>query len=817
MIKTDNVQLFKIYKWVVLSALIFISFRVFSQTVTPAGNGRFLVKGKVIENAGVEASYATISLLSAKDSSIVKGAVTDDKGFFLLENISGGEYLLNIQYVGFQKKWLPVFVLNETSPQKDFGTIALNEKIENLSEVVVKANRSLVENKGDRMVLNVENSVIAKGNKVEDLLKYAPMVSSTPMGIKVGNKSNVLILVDGRQTSQGSLTNFLQTFSAEDILKIEVITNPSARYDASFGAVINIITKKSLERGVNGRTSIIYSQGKYGKFYPDATLNFRSEKWNLFTSLSGTLENVGSDGVHLRKYAEGFMDSRSFTNFKTDGFSSFNGVDFSPNKNNTLGVRVNTGLKKSNYTTAMTTAFKRYPAILDSLLYTDRVAKDKTQNYDVNFNYTGKLDSAGKELSFNITQSFFDKANTQFLQYRYQNVAGEWDGDPTRARIRNPKNEGGLVAQTDLTLPVKNGRWESGLRFATVSNNNTLDQENETTDGNYVIDSSFSNSGLYKEFSYAAYVAYSTKFSKGWSLNTGLRYERTRQELASSDLERTYSGLFPSLGLNKELKNGNNFSISYSRKISRPSLMSLVPYRFQSDPYLISVGNPLLKPSFAHTLDAYFTVKGLTVFANYTSTRDDIFNTVLFDETTKVYTDFAGNLENSYAAYTGLSWGKQLFKWWYTSCYLALNASQIKSPVGTVSEIRRNGYGANSYSNSIFSLPKGYKFELLLVYNSPSSYAIQKSRQVFFAWIGVNKTVFKDGNIKLSLQDVFRSQVYRYITSYGSVYSSYQSYSDNQRIRLAFSYNFGKKTVKQAKNRSLGNEAEKNRMGGEVR
>lgn len=780
------------------------------------GFAQFQITGKVFEKAGQEAPYATVALSAAKDSSIVKGAITDETGMFGIDDMAAGEYIISIQYVGYQKKWLHVFSLDSVSSKKDFGDITLDEKIENLSEVTVKGQRSLVENKGDRMILNVENSVISKGNKVEDLLKYAPLVQSTPLGIKVGNKSNVLILIDGRQTSQTSLTNFLQSFSAEDVLKIEVIPNPSAKYDASFGAVINVITKKSLERGFNGRMSFIYSKGKYGRFYPDASLNFRSEKWNVFTSVNGTVENIGSEDGFIRKFPEGFMDSKSLTNYKTDGLSTFSGIDYFMNKNNTMGIRINSGSRKSNYTTDMNTGFKSYPATLDSLLNVNRITTDNTQSYDVNFNYTGKLDSSGKELSFNVTQSYFDKKNVQHLVYQNQSIEGAFIGSPTRARVYNPKDENNLIAQTDLTLPTRSGRWEAGLKYIAIGNNNTLRQENEI-DGQYAIDTSFSVSGIYREHSYAGYIGYNNSFENGWTLQSGLRYEKTNQELTGSNVKRGYAGLFPSLGLNKTLKNDDMFSISYARKISRPSLTYLIPYRWLSDPYLVSVGNPNLKPSYEHTVDVGYTKGGLSFFINYTRTKDYISNVIYADLETKLYVSTPDNLKNVNSAYAGLSWNKELFKWWYTNCTVVMNASQTSTSIADVPGVNFSGYGVNSYSNNTFTLPKGYKIEVLLLYNSPYRFAIQQSKQVYFMWLSFNKAVLKNGNVKISFQDVFRTQVYRYVTSYGPVYTSSQSYADNQRVRVAFNYNFGKKTVKQAKNRSLGNEDEKSRMGGGIK
>ncbi|QDK82544.1 TonB-dependent receptor [Spirosoma sp. KCTC 42546] len=778
---------------------------------------QFQLQGTAVETLHQPAPYTTIRLASATDSSTIKGAVTDEKGFFRIDNLAAGTYLLHVQSVGHQATWLPVFSLNETNPTKDFGVITLNEKTEKLAEITVKGQRSLVENQGDRMVLTVANSVIAKGNKVEDLLNYAPLVSKTPLGIKVGNKSNVLMLVDGRQMGQGALDNFLQNFSAEDILKIDVIPNPSAKYDASFGAVINIITKKSLERGINGRLSTTYSQGHNGRFNPNGSLNLRSPKWNVFTTLNGRLDQVGSEEATERAYQGGSMSGQAFSAYKTKGFSTFSGVEFFPNLNHALGIRFNSNAQTVRSTTDGTTAFRSHFVGEDSLLLLSRLETDYTRNYDANINYTGKLDSTGKELSVNLTKSFFDRSNTQYLGYQYQNADGSSIRPPSRARIQNPKTEENLILKADLTLPTKGGRWESGFQLTAISNDNLVTQENEASSGVYVLDSNFSNSGKYSENSFAGYASYSTKFRPGWSVQTGLRYERTHQELVSSNLSRIYSGFFPSLSLSKTLHNGPKFSFSYARKIARPSLSALVPYRWQSDPYLISVGNPGLKPSFAHTLDANVTLGGLTLSINYSNTQDAILNTVFFDPDTRIYTVSFTNLARLHSEFVGLTWGHDWYKWWSMNWNLGLRGSQTDSPIGQYDAGKLTGYGLQTYINNVFSLPKSYKAELLLVYESPNRSTINQSKALFFTFISLNKSLFTDGNIKLIFRDVFHSQLYRYVVSYGNVSSSNQYYNDNQRIQVAFTYNFGKRTVKPAKDRSLGNDAEKNRMGGGVR
>ncbi|MCE7069045.1 outer membrane beta-barrel family protein [Dyadobacter sp. CY327] len=353
------------------------------------------------------------------------------------------------------------------------------------------------------------------------------------------------------------------------------------------------------------------------------------------------------------------------------------------------------------------------------------------------------------------------------------------------------------------------------MKYIVIGNNNTLTQENEI-EGQYAIDPDFSVSGIYKEHSYAAYAGYNNAFKSGWTVQSGLRYENTSQELTRSDVSRQYAGLFPSLGLNKSLKNGDMVNISYARKISRPSLTYLIPYRWLSDPYLVSVGNPNLRPSYEHTIDAGFSKGGLSLFINYTRTKDYISDVIYTDPETRSFVSIPENLKHVNSAYAGLSWNQELFKWWYTNCSVVLNASRTKTPIANIPGVNFSGFGMNSYTNNTFTLPKGYKIELLFIYNSPYRFAIMQNKQVYFMWLSFNKAVLKNGNVKISIQDVFRTQAYRYVTSYGPVYTSTRSYADNQRIRLSFNYNFGKKTVKQAKNRSLGNEAEKSRMGGGV-
>ncbi|GGC05525.1 hypothetical protein GCM10011325_35520 [Dyadobacter sediminis] len=752
-------------------------------------------------------------MVAAKDSSIQKGAISDETGAFGIDNIPGGSYLINVQYMGFKKTWSPVFTLSDSVQSLNLGNLPLEENVENLSEVTVKGQRSLVEQKNDRMILNVEKSVIAKGNKVNDLLKYTPLVRVSNDGIKVANKGNVLILVDGRQTGQGALSSFLQNFSAEDILRIEVLTNPPAKYDASFGAVIDIITKKSLETGMNGRIAMNYSQGEYGRFTPDGTLNFRTRKWNFFTSASGVRSDYYNDQFLERQFPGSSLGNNVNSLDRNKGLSSFNGIDFTPGSNHSLGLRLNGSWSQKNSDIKTKTSFRGASSALDSLLHVSNIGKERGQTYDLNFYYNGKLDSTGKELSVNITQSFFNKSSVQNLTYQRQDIQAVPIGSPTQLRITNPNDQKSLIAQTDLTLPSKTGKWALGMKYIAIGNDNELRQENQM-EGLYRLDTAFSNAGVYREHTYAGYGSYSNSFKNGWSLQAGLRLEQTRQELESSGLSRNYTGLFPSFGLNKGFANKSNFSISYSRKISRPSLYSLVPFRTIVDPYSIVEGNPLLKPSFANTADVYYSFGNISLYANYTHTKDLISDVLFADEQSKIYVQTMGNLNSVNDAYAGINWSQDIISWWQTNSSVTVSGTQTHSRIADVPGVKLNGYGVVLNSTNIFSIGKGFKAEVFLNYNSPNRYTIWKTRSLYWASLSLNKEVLKYGNIRVAFEDIFRTQINRIHVVYGPVNIQSRFYADSQRLRVSFSYNFGKRTVKGSKYRTLGNEAEKGRMGG---
>lgn len=774
--------------------------------------------GTVIEKTSQPLGYATVALLQDHDSSVVKGALTDEAGRFVFNALASGTYRVRISSVGFSDLYTSVITLDAHTPSLDLGRLTLLASARQLESVTVKAAPALISQQPDRIVMNVEGSVITRGNKVEDLLRYMPRVRYDNGNVSVGNKSNVLILVDGRQMGQASLSGFLQTFSAEDILRIEVITNPSARYDATVGAVINVVTRKSREQGVNGRATVTYSQGQYGRSSASGSLNYRRGQWNVFGSLNATLPStLYSTQLINRTFPDAIQQNDITTLNDYQSLATNLGIDYAINPRHTLGLRVNGKWNRDDKSTNTLTRTLTTRGI-DSTLRTLNDARESAGVYDLNLNYTGQFGPSNapggpRELTVYLTESLLDKDATQVINYR-NTTEGLPAGPTTQLRILNPNRQRNVIGQLDFGTPVWGGRWrmDVGTKYIFIQNDNVLQQQTLVAD-QYVTDPTFSQAGVYQEHTYAAYTNFSRQLGNGWSLQGGLRVEQTRQSLTQSDLSRTYAGLFPSLGLNRSLDKGRSWGVTLSRKVSRPNLSSLVPYRYLIDPYTIIEGNPLIRPTFSHTIDGFYALGSLNLFANYSFNRDPITNVLIANDQTGQYTQIDANLRTSHDFYWAVTYAKNLTKWWQTNTTLMGTGNVTDSPVNELARYRASGLWLNLNSTNIFTLPRNWTYELTLVYMSSARSGLFTQKTMGGVSMSVTKSLLdRRANLRVDVSDVFRTFYSRLAINYGSVDFSMRSFYDSQRVKVSFSYNFGKKTIKAARQSKLGNEDERDRM-----
>lgn len=771
--------------------------------------------GRVTDTANQPMLYASVALLQSADSSIVKGAITDEAGRFRMDKLASGTYRARISAVGYSDRYSAVLTLNADTPTIDLGVLTLDASARNLAEVTVKAPQSLVSQQADRIVLTVEGSVITRGNKAEDLLRYIPRVRYDGGTISVGNKANVLVLVDGRQLGQGSLASFLQTFSAEDIVRIEVITNPSARYDATVDGVVNIITKKSREQGINGRSTLTYSQGQYSRSSANGSLTYRQGKWTVFGSLNATLPSTSYSTQDLnRTFPDITQQNNLITLNRYRSLATNLSLDYAFNPQHVLSLRLNGNWRRDNRNTDTRTRSIAAP-LVDSTIRTENAGLDQASVYDLNLSYKASFGpTKARELTVLVTESLVDVDASQLITYQRIGADEVASGPVTRLRILNPNQQRNLIGQLDYGTPVLGSNWrlDLGAKYVFIRNDNTLRQDN-LVDGQYQFDPAFSQAGLYQEHTYAAYSNLSHSFGHGWSWQAGLRVERTEQHLTQSALARSYAGLFPSMGLNRSLSNGYSWGVTVSRKISRPSLSSLVPYRNLIDPYTIIEGNPLIRPSFAHTLDAVYSLGSLNLFANYSYIRDQMTTVLRADPATLVYTQVMDNLRNGHEVYLGATYAKNVTKVWQTNTTLMGMGNYTSSPVNELSRYQATGLWVTATSLNIITLPRDWKYELTAHYMSPARSGLFTQKGFGGVSMSVTKSLLaKQATLRIDVSDVFRTMASRLESNYGQVNFTMRSYNDSQRVKVSFSYTFGKKTVKMARPATLGNDDEKDRM-----
>lgn len=771
---------------------------------------QYIIQGKVIDDHQQAVPYAAVALCTSADSSVVKGGITDDTGAYEIVQSSPGSYFVSVQHIGFQKLSSSVFTLSSEDKVVILDELMLKEDIQTLSEVTVKAQRPLVEQRVDRVVLNVENSVIAKGNKVIDLLEYVPLVQVDGGSIKVANRGSVLILIDGKQVGDAALQTYLQNFSAEDIVKIEVVTNPSAKYDASYRSVINVITKKSLDMGLKGRISLNYSQGQRGRFTPDASLTYRKNAWNIFSSLSYQQGNSFYEQKINRFFPNGSMVNQVEGVNQSTGLSNFTSVEFSPYDNHTFGLRLNGNWHHSRDEAENITSFFSTSSIADSLLNTDLLGRNNGQTYDLNVNYQGILDTTGQKVEVSFTQTYAIQDNDQNITYRPVSEEPVPMDESNSSLVSNPSQQRSSIVQIDYTLPTKKAQWEFGGRFFSIKNSNEVLQENFQSNSLRPISASF-NADVYREQTYAAYTNYSHVLKERWNVQLGLRAEQTDQRLEEANISRSYFGLFPSAGVSRSFGEEYSWGVTYSRKISRPGLNSLIPFRYILDPYTWQEGNPALRPQYANVLDTYLNLGGVSFFLNYELTSD-LINDIIYARG-RTYWQVKENLDQAHSAYVGSNWSGNITPWWQNNSNFTVFGTHLSTAFDEIGQYTFQGVGLTLESTSIFTLPNEWKAELTLNYSSPSQWMMWETETMYWVTASINKEIFKRGNLRIRFSDIFRTRQMLVRTEYGPINLSSWNYNDNQRIQVSLSFNFGKKTVKEGREKDLNNGDIKSRMG----
>ena len=554
-----------------IKLLIFLLFStsLFSQTIT----------GKVTDNTDI-IPFANVILKDAIGKTIA-GTSTTDEGTFELK-VNARMYSIEISYLGF-KTWTKNISVTKNI---NLGTIVLEENAQALDEIVVKTEKRVIERKIDRLVFNVEKSVAATGGNGVDVLRITPGLQLQNNTLSILGRGATQVLINGRLSPLGGdeLIAFLSGFSASDIVKIEVITNPPAQYDASGnGGLINIILKKGIQNSWKNATTVSYNQNKYNFTTFNNNFFYNKNKVSFSGSLNATKGNFENLESLTINYPNNTWDIAIDGKQNNDQFSGRFLLDYAVSKNTTFGVQY-LGNNTKPGINAVTTS-----TIFDTNNVLERSLKNKAQNdvdnnnHSLNFHLITKLDTTGKQLSFDADYfTFTSDRNLDFTTEQFD-VYGNSQGLSSAAlNISNQKIDN-FSSQVDMDLPLKKVSLTYGLK-ASFTNTDSGVLFYNTLSGSEVLDPNQSTNFMYKENVLAAYFSGNTKLNNKLTMQFGLRFEDTKTKGFNASLNQTtpnnYSKFFPSLYFSYAKNDNNNFNFSYGKRINRPNFRDLNPFRF---------------------------------------------------------------------------------------------------------------------------------------------------------------------------------------------------------------------------------------------
>ena len=580
------------------------------------------ITGKVIDaQSNKPLGFATVAILNQQDRKVVAGTQTDENGSFLIKDVPAGQYLLRVGYVGYQTYERPGLVLN-SSAALNLQNIALKISGKNvLQEVVVQGSPPDMQIGIDRKVFNVDQSLVSQGGSVTDLLSDIPSISVDADGaVSLRGSSGVRILIDGKPSAMAGsdITQVLQSLPSNAVQRVEVLTNPSSKYDAEGqSGIINIILKKNLRTGLNG--TVTASAGSYRNYNGGLALNYRDSSFNYYGNYDYRKSRRLSEGRSDTRYLEnnGLIDNRNEGDRSGTGHSTKVGVDYFLNQTTTIGLSGNISIRDNQRNEDI---FYRYENLPDLNGTSSRISRQTEDDfgYDLNLDFKKEFKKQGEELTFNAAYGRNKEDGVNTFNQIFSNPASVED-----RQINDTYERGDNInIQLDYILPVNEQRKiEAGYRT-------TIEKDDESqrslrfdpATASFLPDYNVSNKFNLEEIVHAGYINFQDKLSKSFGYQIGFRAEQAYLNTITEDVnpatpatERLTPGrldyfrLYPSLFLTQTFSENQQLQLSYTRRVSRPNGWQVNPFINISDPLNIRRGNPNLKPEDIHSLELGYT------------------------------------------------------------------------------------------------------------------------------------------------------------------------------------------------------------------
>lgn len=763
-----------------------------------AAGQTFELSGEVRDERNEVIPFASVFLLQTMDSTLVKGTSADEKGRFTIQNITPNVYLLSASYIGRTSASLAIDIAKDTK----IGALIIEQKAEELNEVVVTANRPQVERKVDRLVFNVENTVLSQSSSWE-ILSQTPGVITMQDELQIRNQAAVVYINDRKvQLSAAEIRSLLENYQGANIKSVEVIPNPPSNYDAEGGAVLNIVTSKNISLGYKGNVTTNYTQAIFPKYSIGTSHFYKTNKLNLNASYSYEPRKDFKNTESIINFINDTgIFSRWDTDFdKTNRFRTHNAglvIDYEFNERNELNFTSNAQLSPDRtYDNFQNTRISNAAGVLDSTFTTASFLDEVKNNISGDLTFKHRFKENGR-LTLNGHYTHFDLSRTQDASSTYFQPDGTFIRDFNFFTDADQDIEI-MTAQMDYTNLLGTVGVEAGVKGSFINSDSKLDYFD--TNNGRILDPNLSDNFLYDENVYAGYLSLSKDWEK-WSIKSGLRAEHTQSSGTSISLSTInnleYFELFPSLYLLYNVNENHSLAFDYSRKLTRPRYEDLNPFRTFINENIFYEGNPNLLPSFSNNFNLNYTLQQEFFFDFYYRDNGEYISTLSFqDNENQILRDVTQNVLESTSYGFDFNYGKSISNNWYLYSYISIFHEDetflaLESDALSVTNAF-DGVYVDLTNFLTLSKDGTFKGELGLTYLSgflQGSYILDETTNLT---LGLRKSFWnRRALVSIVANDILGKANSRVTSKYLNQDNNYLAVPETQYVRFGFTYNFG--------------------------
>jgi iron complex outermembrane recepter protein len=810
----------------IINTFLFLTISVYLQAQTG------MLKGMVMGENSSPLDAATISLTKGNDTVSFKNEISGKDGKFSFSAVPAGVYHIRVSAVGYRPASGISFNINPGVKVTELPAIVMTRQNNELQTVAVVAKKPFIEQKADRILVNVDASPANAGTSVMDVLEKSPGVSVDKDGnISLKGKQGVTIMIDNRPTymSGAQLAIYLKSLPSSAIDQLEIMSNPSAKYDAAGNSgVINIKTKKNKAKGFNGSTTLTYTQGEYAKPGGSLNMNYRVNKFNIFFNGGYTywqgFQNLDINRNYLdadSKQINSIFTQSTHMKFISPELNLKLGMDYFLDSKTTLGIVLSGYENNETDISQSYISLKNPDNVTDSLVQSFGNIHGIWSNGSVNLNFRRQLDSSGRELTADADYIYYKSSSDQmFNNYTYSPDMQLLSSNALSGNLPSTINIYSL--KTDYTHPVQHDfKIEAGLKTSFVATDNKANYY-DVTGNNYIPDTTKTNYFVYHENINAAYINLDKKYKK-WNFQAGLRIENTNYDghqygniytvnNNDSSFKKSYVNAFPTAYITYDMNDKNSFNLNFGRRIDRPDYGDLNPFLFFLDEYTYQAGNPYLQPQITTNIELSHTYHGvLTTTVNYSNTQNFFAET--FEQEGHATIVRRGNIGRRENAGIAVSFNKPLTKWWTTSLYVNVNYNHYTGILYGENLDVAAYTGMGNMTNQ-FKFTRGWSAELSGWYRTSGLEGQVYVSPMGQATTAIAKQIMKDkASLKLGLRDIFYTQQVRGTIDFQETEATFHNSRDSRQLSLTFTYRFGQ-AVKGVRNNphSGGADDESNRL-----